>query len=113
MTRTDYRNFVILTARSGRRYLAFTMDTRTRARLAVNPGLPIPEAAARNNGRTLTAGLIPLPLGLWAQTQPGSVLIFLGWDAAADGRVAGYVDLTASAIRSYRYAVTTYGAEGG
>ncbi len=66
---------------------------------------------------------------------PGSPLVFLGWDAVADRRVAGYrvyraqdggvwqpvgssfapsyVDVTAGAPDAYRYAVAAYTAEGG
>jgi fibronectin type 3 domain-containing protein len=65
----------------------------------------------------------------------GSPLVFLGWDAVADRRVAGYrvyraqdggawqpvggsfapgyVDLTAGVGAAYRYAVAAYTAEGG
>ena len=111
------------------------LDAPHALHLTVNPGLPIPEADAANNSRTLTAGGLLPPVGLWAQVEPGSALVFLGWGAEADRRVAGnrvyraeadgtfqpigssfapgYVDLTASVGRAYRYAVTSYTAEGG
>ena len=110
------------------------LDAPHALHLAVNPGLPIPEADASNNNRTLPAGGLLPPLGLWAQIQRDSTLIFLGWEAAADRRVAGYrvyraggdgvwqpvgssfapgyVDLTAGAASGYRYAVAAYTAGG-
>jgi hypothetical protein len=103
--------------------------------VTANPGLALPDWNAGNNQLALTLGGIQPPLGLWAQVQPGSSLVFLGWDAVADRRVAGYrvyrsedggawqpiggsfapgyVDLKASVGRAYRYAVTAYAAEGG
>ncbi len=111
------------------------LDTAHDLHVTVNPGFPIAEADATNNSRTLTAGGIAAPLGLWAQVAPGSALVFLAWDAVADRRVAGYrvyrseggaawqpvggsfapgyVDLTAGALGAYRYAVAAYSAEGG
>lgn len=111
------------------------LDAAYSLHVAVNPGFPIAEADAGNNSITLTAGGIAAPLGPWAQVAPGSALVFLGWDAVADRRVAGYrvyrsqeggvwqpvgssfapgyVDLTANALGAYRYAVAAYTAEGG
>ncbi len=111
------------------------LDAAYSLHVAVNPGFPIAEADAGNNSITLTAGGIAAPLGPWAQVAPGSALVFLGWDAVADRRVAGYrvyrsqeggvwqpvgssfapgyVDVTASALAAYRYAVAAYTAEGG
>lgn len=62
------------------------LDAAHALHLAVNPGLPIPEAHGANNSRILSAGGILPPLGMWAQVQPGSALVFLGWEAAADRR---------------------------
>jgi hypothetical protein len=103
--------------------------------VAINPGFPIAEADPSNNSQALAAGGIAAPLGLWAQVAPGSPLVFLGWDAVADRRVAGYrvyrsqaggpwqpvggsfapgyVDVTASALAAYRYVIAAYTAEGG
>ena len=111
------------------------LDAAHALHIAVNPGLPIPEADGGNNSRIVSVGGIAAPAGLWAQVEPGSSLVFLGWDPVADRRVAGYrvyrlqadgawqpvggsfapgyVDLTASALAAYRYAVATYTAEGG
>ena len=111
------------------------LDTPHELHIAVNPGLAIPEADGANNSQILGVGGILPPVGLWAQVEPGSGLVFLGWEATADRRVAGYrvyraeaggawqplggsfapgyVDLTASAGHAYRYAVTAYTAEGG
>jgi hypothetical protein len=111
------------------------LDAAHSLHVAVNPGFPIAEADAGNNSQVLTAGGIAAPLGLWAQVAPGSPLVFLGWDAVADRRVAGYrvyraqdggawqpvggsfapgyVDLSASTLAAYRYAVAAYTAEGG
>jgi hypothetical protein len=103
--------------------------------VTANPGLALPDWNASNNQLALTLGGIQPPLGLWAQVQPGSSLVFLGWDgphpqgvsgyriyrAESDGPFQsigstfqpGYVDLTATMLRSYRYAVAAYTAEGG
>ncbi len=110
------------------------LDAPHELHVVVNPGFAIPEANADDNSRTVLAGGIAPPTGLWAQVEPGSALVFLGWDAVADRRVAGYrvyrsegdgawqpigssfapgyVDLTSSATRAYRYAVAAYTAEG-
>jgi hypothetical protein len=111
------------------------LDAAHALHVAVNPGFPIAEADAANNSQTLAVGGIAAPLGLWAQVEPGSALVFLGWDAVADPRVAGYrvyrsenggawqpvggsfapgyVDLTTGALGAYRYAVAAYTAAAG
>ena len=111
------------------------LDTPHELHIAVNPGLAIPEADGTNNSQIFSVGGILAPVGLWAQVESGSGLVFLGWEAVADRRVAGYrvyraeasgawqplggsfasgyVDLTASALAAYRYAVAAYTAEGG
>ena len=110
------------------------LDARHELHLVVNPGLPIAEAAATNNSLTRTVGGLVAPLLPWVQVQPGSALVFLGWDAVPDRRVAGYrvyraqargtwqpiggsfapgfVDLTATVGVAYSYAVATYSANG-
>ncbi len=110
------------------------LDALHELHVVVNPGLPIAEANAANNGQVLAVGGVAAPVGLWSQVQPGSPLVFLGWDAVADRRVAGYrvyrseaggawtpvggsfapgyVDLAARAATAYRYAVAAYTAEG-
>jgi hypothetical protein len=106
------------------------LDAPHELHLVVNPGLPIAEAAAANNLQMLTAGGLPAPLLPWVQVQPGSPLVFLGWEAMPDRRVAGYrvyraqaggpwqplggnfapgyVDLTATVGAAYTYAVAAY-----
>ncbi len=102
--------------------------------MVADPGLAIAEADADNNDQILSIGGVAAPVGLWAQVESGSALVFLGWDAVADRRVAGYrvyrsedggswqpigasfapgyVDLTASASAAYHYAVVAYTATG-
>lgn len=102
--------------------------------LAVNPGLTIAETDAANNRVIRTAGGLPAPLLPWVQMKPGSPLVFLGWDPVTDRRIAGYrvyrsetggawapiggsfapgyMDLSATAGRTYTYAVTAYTASG-
>jgi hypothetical protein len=111
------------------------LDAPHELHVAINSGLAIAEADGADNSQIVTVGGILPPVGLWAQVEPGSGLVFLGWEAVADRRVAGYrvyraesggawqplggsfapgyVDLTASVGRAYRYAVTAYTAEGG
>ena len=110
------------------------LDTVHALHVVVNPGLVIPEAGGANNRRVVQAGGIAAPNGLWTEVQTGSVLVFLGWDAVADRRVAGYrvyrtnsrgvqepigssfapgyVDLNTAAGAINRYVVTAYTAGG-
>jgi len=98
--------------------------------VTVNPGFTLPDWDAGNNQRSLTLGGVPAPTGLWAEVQPGSALVYLDWDGPqpagvagyriyrAEGEAAfepigstfeiGYVDLTATVLHSYRYAVSAY-----
>jgi hypothetical protein len=110
------------------------LDAAHELYVVVNPGFPISETEAANNGQTLAVGDIAAPGSLWAQVKPGSAIVFLGWNAVADRRVAGYrvyrseaggawapiggsfapgyVDIGARQGGGYRYAVTAYAAVG-
>jgi hypothetical protein len=110
------------------------LDAAHELYVAVNPGIAIPETDAANNDQTLAVGGVAAPGSLWAQVKPGSAMVFLGWNAVADRRVAGYrvhraeaggawvpiggsfapgyVDIGARQGGRYRYAVTAYAAGG-
>jgi hypothetical protein len=110
------------------------LDAAHELYVVVNPGFPISETDVANNGRTLTVSGIAAPGSPWAQVKPGSAVVFLGWDAVADRRVAGYrvyrseaggawapiggsfapgyVDIGARPGGRYQYAVTAYAAVG-
>jgi hypothetical protein len=102
--------------------------------LTVNPGQIIPEANGDNNSLSLTLGGFGAPSGITSAGVTGKGLVLLGWEESTDERVAGYriyratgagellplgstpvagyADVTAETGKSYRYAVTAYGASG-
>ena len=102
--------------------------------ITVNPGLTLPDRDAANNALTLAIGGVSAPTRLWAEVKPGSPLVFLNWDQPAAGSNAGYriyraegdaslrpigsalapgyVDLTATTLHRYRYAVSGYSETG-
>jgi hypothetical protein len=110
------------------------LDASHELYVAVNPGIAILETDAANNVQTLAVGGVAAPGSPWAQVKPGSAVVFLGWNAVADRRVAGYrvhrsedggawapiggsfapgyVDIGARQGGRYRYAVTAYAAGG-
>jgi fibronectin type 3 domain-containing protein len=102
--------------------------------VTVNPGFTQADWNANNNRTTLTLGGVPAPTGIWAEVQPGSSLVFLDWDDLQMEGIAGYriyraedngtfqpvgstfehgyVDLNASELHTYRYAVSAYTTAG-
>lgn len=102
--------------------------------LTVNPGFTQADWNPNNNQITITLGGVPAPTGIWAEVQPGSSLVFLDWDDLQMNGIAGYriyraedngafqpvgstfehgyVDLNASVLHTYRYAVSAYTAAG-
>jgi hypothetical protein len=100
----------------------------------VNPDGAVAEADATNNDIMVTIGGMSAPEGLSAGIHAAGGLVFLQWLPPGDVRVAGYrvyraigegpwvpagssltvgwVDLTAAAGMTYRYAVTAYTAAG-
>ena len=111
-----------------------TLDREHTLAVTVNPNQIITEQSAENNSQSLTLGGLPIPEGLTVATGPGTPLVFLEWQPLDDSRVAGYrtyriddeskpipvgssfvngwVDLKAEHNQTYRYAVTSFTAEG-
>ena len=98
--------------------------------VTVNPTQTVEELDGTDNAAALVLPGLPAPQGVRAFGEPSVPLVFLRWDDPEDARVAGYrvyrteeggdgaavgttpitgfVDLNATAGRSYQYTVTSY-----
>lgn len=102
--------------------------------VTINPAQSIAEQKATNNTLTTAVGGLPAPENIVPSALATEPVIHLQWTAPDDSRIAGYriyratgdgafepvgstfvagfADLAASPNRRYRYAVTSYTAEG-